>query len=245
MRRSLIRLASVLALWLILDGQAVSAFIPVCDECNINFACDQVCWDTVVEEYTICGVYTDWYCQSQSPLEEPVEGDPVPVELQSYPNEWDDLDYSGAQLLEDIDSFEAEAPVNEGGSAAYWDTEAQNPGMPPCNLVTKLDLDNTGTVIVFSPTQAGGGVQWGVVAHKWYHKMAIWSWEGQVNGVRKHNKYPSWELYEPHASLPASVAPSGSKYTLAIAHSWVTWQAYCGYDVQVKYGGTTIRCIVR
>ena len=68
----------IAVLELIWKPLAAAPLIPVCDDCSLNMACDTTCLNTGTNEYTICGDYTGGYCQSRSPLDEPVFGDPAP-----------------------------------------------------------------------------------------------------------------------------------------------------------------------
>src|SRR5438128_922257 len=80
MSRSLGRLGAVILLYVGISyhGVAVSAAIPLCEDCNLNSVCSETCYDAQTEDYSYCELFTDGQCQSVTPGDDPVIPDPAP-----------------------------------------------------------------------------------------------------------------------------------------------------------------------
>jgi hypothetical protein len=161
-------------------------------------------------------------------LIQPVD-DPPPPDESTPPDEVIDDGLSG------VTEEAAPEPAPElGGSTDYAAAVAAAGPLPSCRSFTVKG--RLGYIAVqTSPT---GYVQWGSYMYRWLDNYGWWGVTVFVNGRLVDKKSQS---YPPHGSLPPSVAPPGSVFSLNMAHTFLSF-SWSGIRVVLVYGNLT--CIV-
>jgi hypothetical protein len=128
----------------------------------------------------------------------------------------------------------AEETASES-STAYVETAAEVGPLPSCRSHTRRG--NVGYIAV--QTSPVGYVQWGAFMYRWWENWGWWGVNVFVNGRRVDAKS---QYYPPHGSLPPSVAPSGSVFSIYVVHIYFRWSFPWIWRPALAYG--TVTCIV-
>jgi hypothetical protein len=227
----------------ILADVRAAPFTPMCDECNINMACSQQCYDATLQDYSYCELYTAGQCLSEAPGEEPVFGDPAPdpdEDIADY-EEWAE----GAEANLDNVGIEGgdEPSVAEGGSEAYWETYQSNP-LPSCRLYTKVG--SVGKIFIQANPAIPGNVQWAASMNKWWENWGVWLWATTANMQPLDDNFNNLEKqwYPPHHSYTPPQTNPGDVFGVAVWHAYFRWQPYCGWELDVRDAHGVAVCIV-
>jgi hypothetical protein len=155
--------------------------------------------------------------------------DEPPLDESTPPDEVIDDGLSGV-----TEEAAPEPPPELGGSTDYAAAVAAVGGLPSCRSYTVSG--KYGYIAVqTSPT---GYVQWGTSMYRWLDNYGWWIADTYVNGRRTTHMSQS---YPPHGSLPPSVAPPGSVFSIYMAHTFLSF-SWFRISVVLVYGNLT--CIV-
>jgi hypothetical protein len=165
------------------------------------------------------------------PAEEPPpDAEPPPIAAEDTP-----VDEAISDGISGVAEDAAPEPAPEvGGSEAYATTAAAIGPLQSCRSV--MHRGSVGYIAI--QTSPIGYVQWGAYMYRWWENYGWWGVNVYVNGRRVDAKS---QYYPPHGSLPPTVAPPGSVFSIYAVHVYFQWH-WWGWGPAVAYG--SVSCIV-